>query len=163
MKLDWENFFNTIGFWYNLFVDWFIEQPIYGQVFAIIGLITLMALAIILIYYTIKGIAYLVYYLFKGIYYLLKGIGYGFYKLFEGFYSLISGKSKSSKEKNEQTNIQNNIIYSNHYILEYCSECGRKLSEKMKTHFEKNGMTFCENCGKQLTLNNALTTLTVSH
>lgn len=161
--MDWENFFDTIGFWYNVFVEWFLEQPIYGQVLAIIGLITLLALAITLVYYTIKGIAYLVYYIFKGVYYLLKGIGYGFYKLFEGFYFLISGKQKSSKQKVEHVHIQNNMTNNNLYILEYCSECGRKLSEKMKIHFEKNGMTFCENCGTHLTLNNALRTLTVSH
>ncbi len=161
--MDWENLFDTIGFWYNVFVDWFVEQPIYGQVLTLIGLITLLILAITLVYYTIKGIAYLVYYIFKGIYYLLKYIGYGFYKLFEGFYFLVSGKGKSSKLKVENLNIQNNMINSNIYILEYCSECGRKISEKMKIHFEKNGITFCENCGKLLTLNNALRTLTVSH
>ncbi len=161
--MDWENFFDTIGFWYNVFVDWFVEQPIYGQILTLIGLITLLILAITLVYYTIKGIAYLVYYIFKGIYYLLKYIGYGFYKLFEGFYFLVSGKRESSKLKIENLNIQNNMINSNIYILEYCSECGRKISEKMKIHFEKNGMTFCENCGELLTLNNALRTLTVSH
>jgi len=161
--LEWENVFDSIGFWYNVFVNWYLNQPIYGQVLALIGLITLLALAITLVYYIIKGIAYLVYYIFKGIYYLLKGIGYGFYKLFEGFYFLVSGESKASTQKDEYTNIQNNFTNENHYILEYCSECGRKISERMKLYFEKNGMAFCENCGKQLTLNHALRTLTVSH
>ena len=161
--MDWENFFDTIGFWYNMFIEWFLEQPIYGQVLSIIGIITVFALVITLVYYTIKGIAYLVYYLFKGLYYLLKYIGYGFFKLFEGFYFLISGKQKPSKQNVEQVTIQNNIIDNNLYILEYCSECGKKISEKMKTNFEKNGMTFCENCGKHLTLSNALQTLVISH
>ncbi|MFW9998820.1 MAG: hypothetical protein ACFE9Q_04445 [Candidatus Hodarchaeota archaeon] len=161
--MEWENFFDTIGFWYKIFVDWFVQQPVYGQVLALIGLFTLFILAITLVYYTIKGIAYLIYYIFKGIYYLLKYIGYGFYKLFEGFYYLVSGNRKSSKQKVEDINIQNSMRSNNPYILEYCSECGRKLSEKMKINFKKKGMTFCVNCGKQLTLDNALWTLTVSH
>ena len=160
--MDWENFFDTIGFWYNVFVEWYLVQPIYGQVLTIIGLITVLVLAITLVYYTIKGIAYLVYYVLKGIYYLLKGVGFGFYKLFEGFYFLVSGKKKPSKQKVEDVDIQNNMTNDNIYILEYCSECGRKISEKMKIHFEKNGMTFCENCGKLLTLSNALRALSVS-
>ena len=161
--MEWENIFNSIGFWYNVFIEWYISAPIYGQVFALIGLITLLALAIIILYYVIKGIAYLVYYIFNGVYLLLKYIGYGFYKLTEGFYFLVSGKSKPSKQESSHTNIQNTTINQYNYILEYCSECGRKISERMKLHFENNGMAFCENCGKQLTLNHALRALTVSH
>ena len=161
--MEWENNFNSIGFWYNAFIEWYTSAPIYAQVFAIIGLITLLALAITLLYFIIKGIAYLVYYIFKGLYLLLKYIGYGFYRLTEGFYFLVSGKSKPSKQVISHRNIQNNFTNDYHYILEYCSECGRKISERMKLHFEKNGMAFCENCGKQLTLNHALRTLTVSH
>lgn len=161
--MEWENVINNIGFWYEVFMDWYLSAPIFAQVFAIIGLITLLALVIILVYYIIKGIAYLVYYIFKGLYLLLKYIGYGFYKVTEGFYFLVSGKQKPSKQKSSQTNIQNTSINQNNYILEYCSECGRRISERMKFHFEKNGMAFCENCGTQLTLNHALRTLTVSH
>ena len=72
--MEWENIFNSIGSWYNVFIEWYISAPIYGQVFALIGLITLLALAITLLFYVIKGIAYLVYYTFKGVYYLLKYI-----------------------------------------------------------------------------------------
>ncbi len=161
--MEWENIFNNISFWYNIFVEWYLEQPIYGQVLAIIGIITLLALVITLVYYVIKGIAYLVYYVFKGLYLLLKYIGYGFYKLTEGFYYLVSGKSKPSKQENSQTNIRNNSTSEYQYILEYCSECGRRMSERMKSHFNENGMAFCENCGTRLTLNHALRTLAISH
>ncbi len=161
--MEWEYVINSIGFWYNVFIEWYISAPLVAQVFAIIGIITLLALAITLVYYIIKGIAYLVYYIFKGLYLLLKYIGYGFYKLTEGFYFLVSGKQKPSKQESSHTNIQNTAIKQNSYILEYCSECGRRMSKRMKLHFEKNGMAFCENCGTQLTLNHALRTLTVSH
>ncbi|MFX1366388.1 MAG: hypothetical protein ACFFCE_04540 [Promethearchaeota archaeon] len=161
--MEWENIFDNIGFWYDTFVEWYLEQPIYGQVLAIIGIIALIAFTITLIYYVIKGIAYLVYYIFKGIYLLLKYIGYGFYKLTEGFYYLVSGKAKPKKQESPQTIIENNYNSENHYILEYCSECGRKLSNRMKYHFEKNGMAFCENCGTRLTVNHAFRTLSISH
>ncbi len=161
--MDWENFFNDINMWYNIFIDWYLEQPIYGQVFALIGIIALIALLITLIYFIIKGIAYLVYYIFKGLYYLLRYIGYGFYKLFEGFYYLVSGKSKSSNQIDLQANINENFTSEYHYNLEYCSECGRKFSEKMKYSLERNGMVFCVNCGKKFIRNNNLKSITLSH
>ncbi len=161
--MEWEEFFNSIGFWYNIFVEWYLSAPIVAQVFAIIGLVTIFALAVTLVYFAIKGVAYLVYYILKGLYLLLKYIGYGFYKLTEGFYLLVSGKKKPSKAKSSQTNIQNTVSYHQNYILEFCSECGRKVSDRMKVNFEKNGMTFCENCGTQLNLNHALKTITISH
>ncbi|MFX1570793.1 MAG: hypothetical protein ACFFCV_20840 [Promethearchaeota archaeon] len=161
--MEWEHFFKSIEFWYNTFVDWYLSAPIYAQVLAIIGLITIFALAITLVYYFIKGIAYLVYYILKGLYLLLKYIGYGFYRLTEGFYLLVSGKNKIKKQKSFQKNIQNNITFHQNYILEYCSECGRKLSDRTKTYFAKNGMAFCEHCGTHLTLNHALKAVTISH
>ncbi|MFX1328275.1 MAG: hypothetical protein ACFE91_09030 [Promethearchaeota archaeon] len=161
--MDWENFFNSINMWYNIFVEWYIEQPIYGQIFALIGIIALLALLITLIYFIIKGIAYLVYYIFKGLYYLLRYIGYGIYKLFEGFYFLVSGKSKSSNQIDNQANINENFSSEYPYNLEYCSECGKKFSEKMKYRFERNGMVFCVNCGKQFIRNNTLASITISH
>lgn len=161
--MDWRDFLESIGVWYNLFIEWYAQQPLYGQILVLIGIIALLALVITLIYYIIKGIGYLVYYIIKGVYYLLKGIGYGFFKLFEGFYLLVSGKSKSSKQKNNQNNIQNNSPYEYQFNIEYCSECGRKFSEKMRVHLETNGMAFCENCGKGLRLNYALKPPTLSY
>ncbi|MCK4380409.1 MAG: hypothetical protein KAW51_04665 [Candidatus Lokiarchaeota archaeon] len=98
--MEWENVINNIGFWYNVFIEWYNSAPIVAQVLAIIGIITLLALAITLVYYIIKGIAYLVYYIFKGLYLLLKYIGYGFYRLTEGFYFLVSGKKKALETGN---------------------------------------------------------------
>ena len=144
-------------------LNWYLAQPLYGQILVLIGLVAVIALAVVILYYVIKGVAYLVYYILKGLYLLLKYIGLGFYKLTEGFYLLVSGKKKTSKPESSQKNIQNTISYHQNYILEYCSECGRKVSNRMKVHFEKNGITFCENCGKQLDLNHALKTITISH
>ncbi len=161
--MDWENVFNNIGFWYDVFIEWYLDQPIYGQVLAIIGLIALCALAITLVYYMIKGIAYLLYYMFKGIYLLLKYIGYGFYKLTEGFYYLVSGKPKPSKKESSQKDVQNDYTSEYQYNLEYCSECGRKMSQRMKYYFEKNGIAYCEKCGTRLTQNHALRIISISH
>ncbi|UCD00638.1 MAG: hypothetical protein JSV23_07035 [Promethearchaeota archaeon] len=161
--MDWSNFLESIGAWINIFIEWYLVQPLYGQILVLIGVIALLALVITFVYYIIKGIAYLVYYIIKGIYYLLKGIGYGFFKLFEGFYFLVSGKSKSSKQKNFQTSIQDNSANDYQVIIEFCSECGRKFSEKMKMNLEKIGMAFCVNCGKEFRLNYALKPLTLSH
>ncbi len=146
--------FDSINKWYNEFIEWYMVQPIYGQIFAIIGIFVLLALAIILIYYVIKGIAYLVFYIIKGVYYILKGIGYGFFKLFEGFYKLVSGKRKSQVKENIETDEKH--IDTNELNIIYCSECGRRFTKKMNHQLSVNGIAFCVNCGKQFRLINAL-------
>jgi len=152
--MDMKDIFNNINIWYNEFIEWYLVQPIYGQIFAIIGIFVLLALVIILIYYIIKGIAYLVFYIIKGVYYLLKGIGYGFFKLFEGFYNLVSGKRKSQAKEDIETDEKH--INKNELNIIYCSECGRRFSNKMNYQLAANGIVFCVNCGKQFSLINAL-------
>ncbi|MFX1325195.1 MAG: hypothetical protein ACFE8N_09565, partial [Promethearchaeota archaeon] len=147
--MNWDNIGDTFYLWYNEFIDWYLVQPIYGQILVIIGLIALLALAIIVAYYIIKGIAYLIYYILKGLYCLLKGIGLGFFKLWEGFYYLVSGEEKPSKQsKNEDSRIGNQNFENNSIIL-YCSECGQRFSIKMTNHIYARGTVFCANCGKQ--------------
>lgn len=147
--MDRDNIVDTIYLWYNEFITWYSVQPIYGQIFVIIGLIALLALAIIVAYYIIKGIAYLIYYILKGVYYLLKGIGLGFFKLWEGFYYLVSGEEKPSKQsKNEDSQIETNTFEHNNILL-FCSECGQRFSIKMTNHIYASGTVFCANCGKQ--------------
>ncbi len=48
-------------------VDWFLVQPIYGQILVLIGVFAVLALAIVIAYYVLKGAAYLVYYVLKGV------------------------------------------------------------------------------------------------
>lgn len=158
--MDWKNIADTIILWYDKFIEWYLVQPIYGQVLTIIGIIALLALVITLIYYVIKGIAYLFYYILKGIYLLLKGIGFGIFKLCEGFYKLVSGDAKKNKHTNnvilpnedQFNNIQTNITF--------CTECGSRFSEKMIRKILLNGNVFCVNCGKEFTLNEFQISLT---
>jgi hypothetical protein len=162
--MDWSNIADKFFVWYNDFIEWYSIQPIYGQILVIIGIVALLALAITLAYYLIKGISYLIYYALKGVYYLLKGIGFGFFKLCEGFYYLVSGKPKpntqkedistisdKSFEQNEDTerSMENRHIY---YNIKYCNDCGNKFSEKMHNNLKTNGITFCVHCGKRFEL-----------
>jgi hypothetical protein len=80
-------------------IGWFLEFPLLGQILIIIGLIALTIAALVLVYYILKGVAYLLYYLFKGLYLLLKAIFTGIYKLFEGLFYAISGKPKKTAQK----------------------------------------------------------------
>jgi len=161
--MDWENLLENISVWYNIFLEWYSQQPLYGQVLAIIGIIAILVSIVILIYYIIKGIAYLIYYSIKGVFYLLKYIGYGFFKLFEGFYLLVSGKSKYKSRNNNQFNIRNSSTMEHRIFLEYCSECGKRLNNKMKDHLEKNEIVFCVNCGTRIERIQAVQSIIVSH
>jgi hypothetical protein len=150
--LDWTDIVDTLSLWYNEFIDWYLAQPIYGQIFILVGIIAILALVIVVIYYILKGIAYLVYYILKGIYLILKRIGLGIFKLCEGFYYLVAGKPRPSKQKEDvdledgkhSININNNILY--------CSECGKRFSEKMIYNIYTSGITYCTFCGKEFKL-----------
>ena len=147
--MDWRDIVNNLHLWYMEFVDWYLVQPIYGQILTIVGIIAILALVITVVYYIIKGIAYLVYYILKGTYYLLKGIGLGFFKLSEGLYYLVSGEQnpkKQTKNDNCKTNLEVNKT-----IL-YCSECGIRLSVKMINQMFSSNIAYCVNCGKALKL-----------
>lgn len=161
--MDWETFLRNIGLWFNTFIEWYIQQPLYGQVLVIIGMVAVLALTVTLLYYIIKGVAYLFYYTIKGVFYLLKYIGYGIYKLFEGFYLLVSGKSKLKTGKNNEITIRNECLDEKRFLLEYCCECGKKISNNMKNHLKANEIVFCVNCGTRLTRKQTIQPLTVSH
>ncbi|MFW9826767.1 MAG: hypothetical protein ACFFEY_03995 [Candidatus Thorarchaeota archaeon] len=150
--MNWSNFLEDLRIWFNEIIDWYLIQPPYGQILVIIGVVVLLALTITLVYYILKGIAYLIYYIIKGIYYVLKGIGYGFYKLFEWLYFLISGKSKRSLQKKIETPIQNEIIGKTGIHFEFCTECGIKVTEKMRKHLLTHGKVFCISCGNQFSI-----------
>lgn len=166
--MDLSKIANNFNLWYNEFLEWYLAQPIYGQILVIIGIVALLTLIITLVYYLMKGIGYLIYYALKGVYYLLKGIGFGFYKLCESFYYLIAGKPKpktqiqheisqnkisyehSEKSKRLMEVIQPNIRYC---TIMYCNECGSKFSEKIHNNLKVNGVAFCVHCGKRFVLN----------
>lgn len=142
--MDWRDIVDNLYLWYNEFIDWYLIQPIYGQILVIVGIIAILALVITIVYYIIKGTAYLIYYILKGFYYLLKGIGLGLFKLSEGFYFLVSGE-KRPKKQTENNNL-NTSIEANNAVL-YCSECGIKFTEKMIKQMFSNNIVYCVNCG----------------
>ena len=147
--MDWRNIVGNLSLWYNEFINWYLVQPIYAQVLSIIGIIAVLALMVTIVYYTIRGIAYLVYYILKGIFYLLKGIGFLFFKLSEGFYHVISGAIEAEKQT-QNDSLQKAMRVSN--IISYCSECGKSISEKMINQMLSQSIAYCVNCGKGLRL-----------
>ncbi|MHA1987103.1 MAG: hypothetical protein ACW98D_10725 [Promethearchaeota archaeon] len=145
--MDWRDIVDNLYLWYIEFIDWYLVQPIYGQILVIVGIIAILALVITIVYYIIKGIAYLIYYILKGVYYLLKGIGLGLFKLSEGFYYLVSGEERPKKQTENNNLITNREV--NITVL-YCSECGVKFTEKMINQMYSNNIAYCVNCGKAL-------------
>ncbi|MHA1930961.1 MAG: hypothetical protein ACW96X_00380 [Promethearchaeota archaeon] len=151
--------------WEDL-VNWFIVQPIYGQVLVLVGVIALLALAVVITYYVLKGVAYLVYYVLKGVYYLLKGIGLLVFKIFEALYYAISGKPKPEccKTAQEQQTVQQVVqqvekepepitpVQKTYQTVNpdvtFCSECGSKFSDSMIQTLSNKGFVYCIHCGK---------------
>ena len=142
-------------------VNWYLAQPLYGQILILVGVVALLALAIVIVYYVLKGVAYLVYYILKGVYYLLKGIGLLFYKLFEALYYAISGETKPEKPPVEEQQNPSPVeeqpepivpaqksfqtVYSD---VTFCSECGSEFSETMIQTLSDKGFAYCIHCGK---------------
>jgi len=152
---------NIFGVPWEEIVNWYIVQPLYGQILVLIGLIAILALAVVIVYYVLKGVAYLVYYVLKGVYYLLKGIGLLFYKIFEALYYAISGKSKpepaSAQEQQAPPQIEKEpepiIPVQRSYQtvqsdVAYCSECGGQFSDSMIHTLSNKGFVYCIHCGK---------------
>lgn len=153
---------NIFGVPLQEMVDWFLAQPLYGQILVLIGVVAVLALAVVIAYYVIKGVAYLVYYLLKGIYYLLKGIGLLFYKLCEALYYAISGKEKPNANIQEQQGVEviqkpvqqiaqtqpQKVVQIVDPEATYCTECGIEFSEAMAQQMHNKGFVYCIHCGK---------------
>ncbi len=142
-------------------VDWYLAQPIYGQIFVLIGIFALLALAVVIVYYVLKGVAYLIYYVLKGVYYLLKGIGLLFYKIFEALYYAISGKPKPESVPAQEQQAPTLVIEEPepivpiqktfqrvHPDVAFCSECGNIFSDSMMHTLSGKGFVYCIHCGK---------------
>ena len=152
------------GLTWQAIVEWFLAQPIYAQVFVLIGVFAVLVLAVILVYYILKGVAYLVYYVLKGVYYLLKGIGLLFYKAFEGLYYLISGKPKPQLNPAPEQQVPPQVKQEEELIVPilkseqivrpevvYCSECGNRFTDSMIQTISERGVAYCIHCGNKKT------------
>ena len=153
---------SIFGIQWEEIVNWFLVQPIYGQILVLVGVIAILALAVVITYYVLKGVAYLIYYIIKGVYYLLKGIGLLFYKAFEALYYAISGETKPGccapaqeqhvpplveKQPEPITPIQKTYQTINPDVA-FCSECGSKFSDSMNQTLTNKGFVYCIHCGK---------------
>jgi len=161
---NWNQISDQALLYWQEFMTWFLSMSIPAQVLMIIGTVASLILAVLIVYFVLKGVGYLIYYILKGVYLLLKGIFEGLYKLFEEIYYDISGKPKpvkkapSSEEQKvnpPQTYVEPEIIKSALKEVEtvqlnavYCSECGSQYTENMLEQLAENGIAFCVYCGK---------------
>jgi len=157
-----EQFLFGLEYYWQQFLNWFLEIPLYGQILIIAGAIAIVVLICVGVYYLLKGIAYLIYYILKGVGYLIYYIFKGIYLLFEGLYYLISGKEKPVKQvKQSKVEVSAPVIEKQVVSVQkpqpsaisFCSECGNKFSESMITQLKTRGRTFCIHCGEGLTDN----------
>ena len=164
--VNWEQIGEQASMYWQEFITWFLGMPIYAQVLLIVGAVAAIVLAVIIVYYVLKGVAYLIYYILKGTYLLLKAIFLGLYKLFEELYYTISGKPKPIKEPSDkkcceqpeapqQSYEEQEIIVPSQKEIQiiqpdavFCSECGTQYTERMIEQLKQNGIAYCVYCGK---------------
>lgn len=163
--VDWNNVAETAMYYWEEFMNWFLNIPLYGQVLVVVGIAAILVLTVITVYYILKGVAYLVYYILKGIYLLLKSIGLLFYKLFEALYYAISGKPRPVKQEQETQAQQvspqvqkepepqyiqpiKKELYVPNPNAAYCTECGAKFTERMHQQLVERSVAYCIHCGK---------------
>jgi len=164
--VNWEQIGEQALLYWQEFITWFLGMPIYAQVLLIVGAVATIVLAVIIVYYVLKGVAYLIYYILKGTYLLLKAIFVGIYKLFEELYYTISGKPKPIKEPSDkkcceqpeapqQSYEEQEIIVPSQKEIQiiqpdavFCSECGTQYTERMIEQLKQNGIAYCVYCGK---------------
>ena len=164
MNNNWNQISDQALLYWQEFMTWFLSMSIPVQVLMIIGTVASLILAVLIVYFVLKGVGYLIYYILKGVYLLLKGIFEGLYKLFEETYYAISGKPKpvkkasiSEKQKVNppQTYVEPEIFKPMQKEVEivqpnavYCSECGSQYTERMLEQLAENRFAFCVYCGK---------------
>jgi DNA-directed RNA polymerase subunit RPC12/RpoP len=161
--VNWNAVADQVFLYWQEFLQWFLSVPMYGQVLVVIGAVAVLILAVVVVYYVLKGVAYLIYYILKGVYYLLKAIFLGIYKLFEELYYGITSKPRPVKKEKEpeavisETKVEEPRIETPHIIKNlvpiqpdaaYCSECGNQFTEQMQQKLHENGNVFCVYCGK---------------
>ena len=164
--VNWEQIAENALLYWEEFITWFLGMPIYAQVLLIVGAVAAIVLAVIIVYYVLKGTAYLIYYILKGTYLLIKGIFVGIYKLIEELYYTISGKPKPVKELTDkaccaqpetpqQSYEEEQIIVPSQKEIQivlpdavYCSECGSQYTDRMLGQLKDNGIAYCVYCGK---------------
>ena len=164
--VNWEQIAEQASLYWQEFITWFLGMPIYAQILLIVGAVACIVLAVIIVYYVLKGTAYLVYYILKGTYLLLKGIFVGIYKLFEELFYAISGKPKPVKtpsdkkcceqpEAPQQSFEEHEVIMPSQKEMQtvqpdavFCSECGSQYTERMLEQLGENGTAYCVFCGK---------------
>jgi len=161
---NWDQISDRALLYWQEFMTWFLSIPIPAQVLIIIGTIASIILAVLIVYFVLKGVGYLIYYILKGVYLLLKAIFQGLYKLFEEIYYAISGKPRPVKKasSSEEQKVYQTQTYVKPEIVkpvlkeveavqsnaEYCSECGSQYTEKMLEQLAESGVAFCVYCGK---------------
>ena len=164
MNNNWDQISDQVLLYWQEFMTWFLNMPIPAQVLTIIGTVASLILAVLIVYFVLKGVGYLIYYILKGVYLLLKGIFEGLYKLFEEIYYDVSGKPKPVKKAsiNEEQKVNQPQTYVEPEIINpvlkeiqtvqsnavYCSECGSQYTERMLEQLAENGIAFCVYCGK---------------
>ena len=162
--VNWNQVAEHASVYWQEFLSWFLSIPMYGQLFVIIGAVAAVVLAVVIVYYVLKGVAYLIYYILKGVYLLLKAIFLGIYKIFESLYYDLTGKPRPVKEEKEEQTSQEvlekpqeqpvvietppKIVEPVAPNIEYCSECGNQFTDQMHTKLSENGMVYCIFCGK---------------
>ncbi len=147
------NALEWIEYYWTQFAEWFLAQPLFGQILIIIGIVAALILSGILVYYIIKGVAYLIYYLAKGLYHLFKALILGFAKIFKRAYKSVQGRTDqpvSSYKYGEYNNGASVVIEKRPGKISFCSECGKAFSTNVKTLLNTKGSAFCEQCGKNL-------------
>ncbi|MHA2290207.1 MAG: hypothetical protein ACXABG_15585 [Promethearchaeota archaeon] len=139
-------------------IAWFLQQSLLSQILILVGIIAISMAAVILIYYILKGVVYLLYYLFKGLYYLFKALFLGIHKLFELIIYGIPGKPKENEkiiasipeQPFGQDSQSSQLIDSDDLDLpNYCSDCGRKITESLESLLISQGVAFCFYCGNE--------------
>ncbi|MHA1669646.1 MAG: hypothetical protein ACTSV5_03605 [Promethearchaeota archaeon] len=163
--VNWNAIVDQAFMHWQEFLQWFLSVPLYGQVLVVVGAVAVLILAVVVVYYVLKGVAYLIYYILKGVYLLLKGIFLGIYKLFEVLYYAITGISRPIKEEKEseaesklsqvqvkEPEIKKTPVIKHISLIQpdaaYCSECGNQFTEQMQQKLNDNGSIFCIFCGK---------------
>lgn len=136
---------------WNEIVKWFLALPIHFQILIIIGIFLIVAISLVLVYYILKGLFYLLKEVFKGIKKLLTNLYYAISGKTKPVESVYINQKTSNQEENQEYQI-NSELKTNRQLseIQFCSECGNQITNKMQKKLNETGIVYCVFCGNKI-------------
>ena len=121
-------------------IEWFLNIPLLAQILISIVLLVIAIAVLVLVIYILT-------FIFRGLYKIIKTL----FRFITGMPKKIATLPARPPIISENS-LSNAFEVSSQTIPYYCTECGKTITESLRTLLVSGGTAFCLHCGKELKL-----------